>query len=78
MAYLPENDVTLKRTTYHPYRRTYSVHEKAEWETNPNFCEKVKKDFPLKESRHLLDFIDTSILDFIIGNADRHNYQVFR
>lgn len=41
---------------------------KADWESNPNFCEAVKKDYPLAESRDLLDFVDTSILDFIIGN----------
>lgn len=52
--------------------------DKAEWETNPNFCEKVKKDYPIEYGRHLLDFMDTAILDFLIGNQDRHGYQTFK
>lgn len=51
--------------------------KRAKWETDPNFCKNVKKDFPM-EHRDLLDFIDTAILDFLIGNADRHNYQDFQ
>lgn len=78
MAYLPNDDAAMRVTHSHPYRRTYSPNENAEWETNSNFCDKVKEQFPMKESRHLLDFIDTAILDFLIGNEDRHNYQQFR
>lgn len=78
MAFLPDDDDADKRTNHHPYKRTYRASEQAEWETNPNFCEKVKDVYPLKNSRHLLDFIDTAILDFLIGNLDRHNYQQFR
>lgn len=77
MAYLPDDVTTLRVTHSQPYRRTYSPSKSAEWETNPNFCEQVREKFPLKENRHLLDFIDSAILDFIIGNADRHNYQQF-
>lgn len=78
MAFMPDDGDTHKATYYHPYRRTYRTSEQAEWETNPNFCEKVKDTFPVTNSRHLLDFIDTAILDFLIGNPDRHNYQQFR
>lgn len=48
-----------------------------DWETNPNYCESVKKDYKVDGTRELLDFIDTAILDFLIGNRDRHNYQTF-
>lgn len=78
MAYLPDDVAAARATRSHPYRRTYSPSKTADWETNPNFCDQVKEQFPMKESRHLLDFMDTSILDFLIGNADRHNYQQFR
>lgn len=78
MAYLPGDDAAKRKTRLHPYKRTYSPNKNAEWEVNSNFCEQVKQQFPMKESRHLLDFIDTAILDFLIGNADRHNYQHFQ
>lgn len=77
MAYLPDDDTTQRVTHSHPYRRTYTVNRNADWQTNANFCKQVKEQFPMKESRHLLDFMDTAILDFLIGNADRHNYQQF-
>lgn len=58
--------------------RTYNAIKSAEWETNPNYCENVKIDYPIEKGRHMLDFIDTAILDFLIGNHDRHNFQTFR
>ncbi|XP_031624803.1 extracellular serine/threonine protein CG31145-like [Contarinia nasturtii] len=78
MAYLPDDNVTDRRTYFHPYQRSYSMTKKAEWETNPNYCDEVKGNFPMERGRHLLDFIDTAILDFLIGNRDRHNYQIFK
>lgn len=78
MAYLPDDIASMRVTHSHPYRRSYSPTEYVEWETNLNYCDKVKEQFPMTDSRHLLDFIDTAILDFLIGNADRHNYQQFR
>lgn len=77
MAYLPDDDDSYRVTHSHPYRRTYRENENADWETNYKFCARVKERFPMNESRHLLDFMDTAILDFLIGNADRHNYQQF-
>lgn len=65
------------KTRLHPYIRSYTT-GRAEWEKNPNYCDKVKKKFPLENGRHLLDFIDTAVLDFLIGNRDRHNYQTFQ
>lgn len=78
MAFLPNDNLTHRRTYYHPYMRTYTTDRYAEWETNPNYCEKLKDRYPVQKSDHLLDFIDTAILDFLIGNLDRHNYQQFR
>lgn len=77
MAYLPDDDVSVRVTHSHPYRRTYAPNQMADWQINSNFCKEIKEKFPMKQGRHLLDFIDTAILDFLIGNADRHNYQQF-
>lgn len=57
----------------------YTTHKKKfqifffRWETDNNFCTYVKANF---DSERILDFIDISIFDFIIGNGDRHRYEV--
>lgn len=78
MAYLPDDNAAHRVTHLHPYRRSYLPNKIAAWETDPNYCEQIKEEFPMEFGRHLLDFIDTAILDFLIGNADRHNFQQFR
>jgi len=48
------------------------------WEYDAeHYCGDVRRT-PLYETGPLLlDIIDTCIFDFIIGNADRHHYEVF-
>ena len=63
----------------HPYRRSYHKRRKAVWETDPTYCDKVvKKLSPYDEGRRLLDITDMAILDFLIGNMDRHHYETFK
>lgn len=60
----------------HPWQRTYKKNLKAQWENDANFClafTKLKND-----QQRLLDLIDTSVFDYLIGNADRHHYEIFK
>lgn len=62
----------------HPYQRTYKEDKKSRWETDEQYCNNyVKKTAPYDSGNRLLDLIDTAIFDFLIGNADRHHYEVF-
>ena len=33
---------------------------------------------PYDEGRRLLDLMDMSVLDFLMGNMDRHHYETFK
>ncbi|XP_026815886.1 glycosaminoglycan xylosylkinase [Rhopalosiphum maidis] len=69
--HLPSN---IKLTQHlHPWRRTYIENKKARWEDDNDYCDSVKSNY---NSERVLDFIDVSIFDFIIGNGDRHRYEV--
>lgn len=48
------------------------------WEYDESYCEAVKKMPPYDAGPRLLDVIDTSIFDYLIGNADRHHYESFQ
>ncbi|CAF1436612.1 unnamed protein product, partial [Adineta ricciae] len=57
----------------HPYRRSYSAIRKAKWENNENYCyDHVFLDDDY-HNRLLLDMMDLSAFDFLIGNLDRHH-----
>lgn len=43
-----------------------------------DYCELVKEVHPYNEGRRLLDIMDMSILDFLMGNMDRHHYETFK
>lgn len=63
----------------HPYQRTYVDGRLAKWETDDNYCERtVKKKPPYNRGRRLLDITDASVFDYLIGNADRHHYEIFK
>lgn len=47
------------------------------WEKDDNYCHIVRQIAPYNnDSVLLLDLIDTSIFDYLMGNADRHHYEV--
>ncbi|XP_076628118.1 glycosaminoglycan xylosylkinase [Colletes latitarsis] len=62
----------------HPWQRTYKKNKLAAWETDDNYCEKVKdsKAYSPQSSSRLLDLVDTAIFDFLMDNGDRHHYEL--
>ncbi|KAI1293536.1 putative extracellular serine/threonine [Halotydeus destructor] len=78
-AFLPPKNLAQRKIWRHPYRRSYHKRRKAIWETDHTYCDKVVKNSPpYNEGRRLLDLMDMSILDFLIGNMDRHHYETFK
>ncbi|XP_077987000.1 glycosaminoglycan xylosylkinase-like [Glandiceps talaboti] len=62
----------------HPWQRTYKEGKKARWEYDNSYCQDVVQRVPYNSGPRFLDIIDTSVLDFLIGNADRHHYETFK
>lgn len=63
----------------HPWSRTYIQNKKAKWEVEDKFCDRVLQiDMYKGPGVRLLDIIDTAIFDYLIGNADRHHYEIFQ
>lgn len=60
----------------HPWQRTYKKSLKAQWEIDSHYCYSVLKTNSLRP--RVLDLVDTSIFDYLIGNADRHHYEIFK
>ncbi|XP_022179191.1 extracellular serine/threonine protein CG31145 [Myzus persicae] len=76
-AYLPSQDFLERKTWRHPWRRSYHKRRKAKWETDPNYCEMIRNLPPYNSGRRMLDIMDLSVFDFLMGNMDRHHYETF-
>ncbi|XP_017273726.1 pseudokinase FAM20A [Kryptolebias marmoratus] len=76
-AYLPGLSVAPRLSVPNPWTRSYTFSGQQEWEVNPFFCDSVKQMHPYNTGNRLLNIIDMSIFDFLIGNMDRHHYEVF-
>ncbi|XP_027306585.2 extracellular serine/threonine protein kinase FAM20C-like [Anas platyrhynchos] len=76
-ALLPDKTLAKRRSWRSPWRRSYHKSKKAEWELNPNYCAQVRQTPPYDKGRRLLDLIDMTVLDFLMGNMDRHHYETF-
>ncbi|KAL7670372.1 hypothetical protein ACOME3_005307 [Neoechinorhynchus agilis] len=70
---LPSDPVVTWIRMAHPFRRSYSARRIAEWENNGSYCEESVFSDEGFHSRLMLDMIDQSIFDFLIGNLDRHH-----
>ncbi|XP_072444508.1 extracellular serine/threonine protein kinase FAM20C-like [Chiloscyllium punctatum] len=76
-AYLPDVNLAKRLSWRNPWRRSYHKSKKAKWETDPSYCDHIQKTSPYKHSSRLLDVMDMTILDFLMGNMDRHHFETF-
>nr|XP_048302059.1 pseudokinase FAM20A isoform X1 [Myodes glareolus] len=76
-AFLPSLNLAPRLSVPNPWIRSYSLSGKEEWELNPLYCDTVKQIYPYNSSNRLLGIIDMAIFDFLIGNMDRHHYEMF-
>ncbi|KAL7022778.1 hypothetical protein ACKWTF_012377 [Chironomus riparius] len=77
-AFLPTYENAQRKVWRHPWRRSYHKRRKAQWETDADYCTMVRDIPPYDTGRRLLDLIDMSIYDFLMGNMDRHHYETFK
>ncbi|KAB5553901.1 hypothetical protein PHYPO_G00044010 [Pangasianodon hypophthalmus] len=76
-AFLPDLALAKRKTWRNPWRRSYHKRKKAEWEVDPDYCDEVKQTPPYDHGTRLLDIMDMTIFDFLMGNMDRHHYETF-
>lgn len=76
-AFLPDLALAKRRTWRNPWRRSYHKRKKAEWEVDPDYCEEVRQTPPYDSGQRVLDIMDMTIFDFLMGNMDRHHYETF-
>ncbi|VDD92634.1 unnamed protein product [Enterobius vermicularis] len=78
-VFLPDENNVPRKHNKSPYRRTYSKKNQiAVWQQDMAFCEnKVKNRRQYAHGRTLLDLVDLHILDYLIGNQDRHHFESF-
>ncbi|KAM4597907.1 extracellular serine/threonine protein kinase FAM20C [Polymixia lowei] len=76
-AFLPDLALAKRKTWRNPWRRSYHKRKKAEWEVDPDYCDEVKQMPPYDRGTRLLDIMDMTIFDFLMGNMDRHHYETF-
>ncbi|XP_017888126.1 extracellular serine/threonine protein CG31145 [Ceratina calcarata] len=77
-AFLPDKSFAARKAWRHPWRRSYHKRKKAQWEHDSDYCSLVKEIPPYHEGRRLLDLMDMAVIDFLMGNMDRHHYETFK
>ncbi|XP_055705963.1 extracellular serine/threonine protein CG31145 isoform X1 [Phlebotomus papatasi] len=77
-AFLPTYEQAGRKVWRHPWRRSYHKRRKAQWETDADYCSMVRDIPPYDQGRRLLDLMDMSVFDFLMGNMDRHHYETFK
>ncbi|GFU00983.1 hypothetical protein NPIL_597541 [Nephila pilipes] len=77
-ALLPPDDLSPRQRWRNPWRRSYHKRQNAVWEENESFCDTVRQKSLYNNTKRLADIVDMAILDFLIGNMDRHHYETFK
>jgi len=77
-AFLPPKEAAARKVWRHPWRRSYHKRRKAQWEVDSDYCDLIRSTPPYDRGRRLLDIVDMAILDFLMGNMDRHHYETFK
>ncbi|XP_072311678.1 pseudokinase FAM20A [Eucyclogobius newberryi] len=76
-AYLPGLSIAPRLSIPNPWIRSYTFTGKEDWEVNPFYCDTIKQIHPYNKGNRLLNIIDMAIFDFLMGNMDRHHYEIF-
>ncbi|XP_015264343.1 PREDICTED: pseudokinase FAM20A, partial [Gekko japonicus] len=76
-AFLPSLNLAPRISIPNPWIRSYTFAGKEEWEVNPLYCNTVREVYPYSSGSRLLNIIDMAVFDFLIGNMDRHHYEMF-
>ncbi|KAM9772792.1 pseudokinase FAM20A [Syngnathus typhle] len=76
-AYLPSLSIAPRISIPNPWIRSYTFTGQEEWQVNPSYCDNIKKLYPYNSGNRLLNIIDMAVFDFLIGNMDRHHYEIF-
>ncbi|PRD22885.1 UNVERIFIED_CONTAM: Fam20c, partial [Trichonephila clavipes] len=77
-ALLPPDALASRQRWRNPWRRSYRKRQKAVWEEDNNYCKVVRENSMYDNTKRLADIVDMAILDFLIGNMDRHHYETFK
>uniref|UniRef100_A0A6A7FZH3 Extracellular serine/threonine protein CG31145-like n=3 Tax=Hirondellea gigas TaxID=1518452 RepID=A0A6A7FZH3_9CRUS len=77
-VFLPGKEAAPRKVWRHPWRRSYHKRRKAQWQVDESYCDLVRDVHPYSDGRRLLDVVDMSVLDFLMGNMDRHHYETFK
>lgn len=71
-------EAAARKVWRHPWRRSYHKRRKAQWEVDGDYCDLIRSTPPYDRGRRLLDIVDMAVLDFLMGNMDRHHYETFK
>lgn len=76
-TFLPSLSFVPRLSVPSPWIRSYTFTGKEEWEVNTAYCNSIQELPPYSNPQRLLNIIDMAVFDFLIGNMDRHHYEIF-